>query len=84
MTMPDMLKKIHKMIVHASRLGARELTVIVETPKTAIRCILTANFDMRKPNLKWKTYTYHSFLPLENYNKNSSVWKEGFHQHMGI
>uniref|UniRef100_A0A1B0A145 Uncharacterized protein n=1 Tax=Glossina pallidipes TaxID=7398 RepID=A0A1B0A145_GLOPL len=22
------------------------------------------------------------FLPLENYNKNSSVWKEGFHQHM--
>ncbi|EFN83711.1 Histone-lysine N-methyltransferase SETMAR, partial [Harpegnathos saltator] len=52
-TTPEMVKKIHKMVLDDRRLKVRELADMVGISKSAIYRILTENFDMRKLCAIW-------------------------------
>ncbi|XP_023212521.1 uncharacterized protein LOC111615326 [Centruroides sculpturatus] len=51
--MPEIVEKIHKMVLDDSRLKVRELADMVGISKSAVHCILTENLDMRKLCARW-------------------------------
>lgn len=52
-TTPEMVKKIHKMVLDDRRLKVRELADMVGISKSAVHRILTENLDMRKLCARW-------------------------------
>ncbi|EFN77796.1 hypothetical protein EAI_17364, partial [Harpegnathos saltator] len=52
-TTPEMVKKIHKMVLEDRRLKVRELADMVGISKSAVHRILTENLDMRKLCARW-------------------------------
>ncbi|XP_023220365.1 histone-lysine N-methyltransferase SETMAR-like [Centruroides sculpturatus] len=52
-TMPEMVEKIHKMVLDDSQLKVRELADMVGISKSAVHRILTENLDMRKLCARW-------------------------------
>ncbi|EFN80351.1 hypothetical protein EAI_14696, partial [Harpegnathos saltator] len=53
-TTPEMVKKIHKMVLDDRRLKVRELAdVVLGISKNAIHRILTENLDTRKLCARW-------------------------------
>ena len=52
-TMPEMVKKIHKMVLDDRQLKVRELADMVDISKSAVHRILTENLDMRKLCARW-------------------------------
>ncbi|XP_023218736.1 uncharacterized protein LOC111620945 [Centruroides sculpturatus] len=53
MTMPEMVEKIHKMVLDDSQLKVQELADMVGISKSAVHHILTENLDIRKLCAKW-------------------------------
>jgi histone-lysine N-methyltransferase SETMAR len=53
LTTPEMVKKMHKMVLDDRRLKVREIADMVGISKSAIHCILTENLDMRKLCARW-------------------------------
>ncbi|XP_023236182.1 uncharacterized protein LOC111635452 [Centruroides sculpturatus] len=51
--MPEMVEKIHKMVLDDSQLKVRELADMVGISKSAVHRILTENLDMRKLCARW-------------------------------
>ncbi|EFN88306.1 Putative uncharacterized protein FLJ37770, partial [Harpegnathos saltator] len=47
-TTPEMVKKIHKVVLDDRRLKVRELADMIGCAKSAVHRILTENLDMRK------------------------------------
>lgn len=52
-TSPEMVKKIHKIVLDDRRLKVRELADMVGISKSAVHRILTENLDMRKLCARW-------------------------------
>lgn len=53
LTTPEILKKIHKMVLNDQRLKVCELTDMVGISKSAVHRILTENLYMRKLYTRW-------------------------------
>ncbi|XP_023237730.1 histone-lysine N-methyltransferase SETMAR-like [Centruroides sculpturatus] len=52
-TMPEMVEKIHKMVLDETQIKVRELADMVGISKSAVHRILTENLDMRKLCASW-------------------------------